>query len=138
MSSKKQCKPPKERIGRLLKDGDRKCEIPCDKLKSPEKSKRCQKQANIRRFDLNKDKVKNLHLMVRLERRIEGIEDIIIEKNKKRATKKNKEDIDELIKELKKLRNQYEEATKKYCTNKMKIVMDDFITGKKTLDSDSD
>lgn len=37
----KPCKAPRERIGRILKDGTtKKCMIPCDRLKNPEKSKR--------------------------------------------------------------------------------------------------
>lgn len=47
MSTKKQikpCKDPRARIGDLLKDGvNKKCAIPCDIMKRPDKSKRCQK-----------------------------------------------------------------------------------------------
>lgn len=109
MSSYKQCNPPKERIGRLLKDGKtRRCEIPCKLInyKKVVNIKHCQDWHGLE-YIKNYDKYKDTYLYndkleAKLEKREKELVDFI---RQHRGQQDKKKILQEYRKELKQVRN---------------------------------
>lgn len=98
------CKPPRERVGSLLKDGKtKKCEIPCNKVKMPDKSKRCT-------AELGKEEAKKISIDNKIRDDHIKFNKKIREKKERRL--KEKKDWDAIIKEYKEIGKQLYYKTK--------------------------
>ena len=128
MSTKKQikpCKDPRARIGDLLKDGvNKKCAVPCDKLKRPENSKRCEKWEGIHSHCqevMKKNMQDYLNKRVKEEDKIrenhkKKIKSFIDDYKKTKKDNKIKNELSRLENKIKKLDDEIEDIAKERNT----------------------